>query len=53
MGVLNTGKERNENLLRKARLEKSKQKKRLPRKLGKNKLLLLLTIPSRRGGRKK
>ena len=53
MGVLRKGKERNDNFLRKARLEKRKQKKKPTRKLGKNKLSLQLTIPSRRGGRKK
>ena len=53
MGVLNTGKERFENLSRKTKWEKDKQKKRPPRKPGKNKLLLKRTIPSRRGRRKK
>ena len=53
MGVLHTGKERFENLSRKTKWEKDKQEKRSPRKLGKNKLLLQLTIPSRRGRRKK
>ena len=52
MGVLKTGKERNENFLRKARLKKSKQKKRPPKKLEKDKLSLQLTIPSRRGRKK-
>ncbi len=35
MGVLHNGKERLENLLRKTRMERSKQKKRPPRKRGK------------------
>jgi hypothetical protein len=48
MGVLHTGKEMFETLLR-----KTKWKKRPSRKLGKNKLLLQLTIPSSRGRRKK
>ena len=53
MGVLHTGKERFENLSRKTKWEKDKQKKRPLRKLGKNKSLLKLTIPSRRGRRRK
>jgi len=53
MGILRTGKERNEDFLRKERLKESRQKKRRRRKLGKKKLSLRLTIPSRRGGRKK
>jgi hypothetical protein len=53
MGVLQTGKERSENLIRKARMERSEDKKRPPRKRGKNRPLLQLTIPSRRGTRKK
>jgi len=53
MGVLHTGKERFETLLRKTRWKKSKQEKRPSRKLEKNKLLLQLTIPSRKGRRKK
>jgi len=53
MGVLHNGKERLENLIRKTRMDRSKQKKRPPRKSGKKKLLLRPTIPSRRGRRKK
>jgi hypothetical protein len=53
MGVLQTGKERFENLIRKTRMKRSEEKRRLPRERGKNKLLLQLTIPSRRGRRKK
>jgi hypothetical protein len=53
MGVLQTGKERFENLIRKTRMKRSEEKKSPPRKHGKNKLLLQLTIPSRRGTRKK
>jgi hypothetical protein len=53
MGVLHTGKERFENLSRKTKWEKDKQKKKPPRKLGKNKSFLKLTIPSRRGRREK
>jgi len=53
MGVLHTGKERLENLTRKTRMKRSKEKKRPPRKHGKSKLLSKLTIPSRRGRRKK
>jgi hypothetical protein len=52
MGVLQTGKERPENLIRKTRMKRSEEKKRPPRKRGKNRLLLHLTIPSRRGRRK-
>jgi hypothetical protein len=51
MGVLQTGKERYENLIRKTRMKRSEEKNRPPRKRGKNKLLLQLTIPSRRGRR--
>jgi hypothetical protein len=53
MGVLHNGKEKFENLIRRTRMKRSEQKKRPPRKGGKNKLLLHLTIPSRRGRRKK
>jgi hypothetical protein len=53
MGVLQTEKERSENLIRKTRMKRSEDKKRPPRRRGKNKLLLQLTIPSRRGTRKK
>ena len=53
MGVLHTGKERFETLLRKTKWKKSKQKKRPSKKLGKNKLLLQLMIPFHWGKRKK
>jgi len=53
MGVLHSGKEKSENLKRRTRMKRNEQKKRSPRKPGKNKLLIQLTIPSRRGGRKK
>ncbi len=53
MGVLRKGKERLENRTRRARMKRSEQKKRPPRKGEKNKLLLQLTIPSRRARRKK
>ena len=52
MGVLHTWKEWFETLLRKTKWKKSKQKKKPSRKLEKNKLLLKLTIPSRRGRKK-
>ncbi len=53
MGGLHNGKEKSDNLIRRARMKRSEQKKRPPRKGGKNKPLLQLTIPSRRGRRKK
>jgi len=53
MGVTHNGKEKFENLIRKTRMKRSEKKKRPPRKGEKNKLLLRLTIPSRRGRRKK
>jgi len=53
MGILYNEKEKFENLKRRTRMKRSEQKKRPPRKGEKNKLLLQLTIPSRRGGRKK
>jgi len=53
MGVPHNGKEKFENLIRKTRMKRSEQKKRPPRKGEKNKLVLQLTIPSRRGRRKK
>ena len=53
MGVSHNGKEKFENLIRKTRMKRSEQKKRPPRKGEKNKLVLQLTIPSRRGRRKK
>jgi len=52
MGVHN-GKEKLENLKRRTRMKRSEQKKRTPRKSGKNKPSLKLTIPSRQGRRKK
>ncbi len=53
MGGLHNGKEKFDNLIRRTRMKRSEQKKRPPRKSGKKKLLLQLTIPSRRGRRKK
>jgi hypothetical protein len=53
MGIPHSGKEKSENFVRRARMKRSEQKKRTPRKGEKNKLLLKLTIPSRRGRRKK
>ena len=53
MGVLHNGKEKFENLMRRTRMKRSEQKKRPPKKGKKNKLLLQLTIPSRRGRGKK
>jgi len=53
MGVPHKGKEKSGNLIRKTRMKRSEQKKRPPRKGEKNKLLLQLTIPSRRGRSKK
>ncbi len=52
MGSLHKGKEKFENLIRRNRMKKSEQKKKPSRKLEKNKLLLKLTIPSRRGRKK-
>jgi hypothetical protein len=53
MAVLHKGKEKVENLIRRTRMKRSEQKKRPPRKGEKNKLELQLTIPSRRGRRKR
>ena len=53
MGVLHSGKEKLENLIKRNRMKRSEQKRRPPRKSGKNKPLLKLTIPSRQGKRKK
>lgn len=53
MGVPNSGKEKLENLMRRTRMKRSEKKKRPPRKGEKNKVSLQLTIPSRRGKRKK
>jgi len=46
-------KERFENIIRKARMKRSEEKRRPPRERGKNKIILQLTITSRRGRRKK
>jgi len=53
MSVPHSGKEKLENLMRRKRMKKSEQKKRQSKKSGKSKPSLKLTIPSRRGGRKK
>jgi hypothetical protein len=53
MGVPHNGKEKSENLIRQTRMKRKEQKKRPPKKRGKKKLSLKLTIPSRRGRRKK
>ncbi len=53
MGHPQTGKERAENLKRKTRMERSEEKKRPPKERGKNRISLQLTIPSRRGRRKR
>jgi len=53
MGVPHNGKEKSENLIRRARMKRSEQKKRPQKKGEKTKLSLQLTIPSRRGRRKK
>ncbi|MBN1223940.1 MAG: hypothetical protein JXB23_11895 [Candidatus Aminicenantes bacterium] len=53
MGIPHNGKEKHENLIRKTRMKRSEKKKSPPRKGEKNKLSLQLTIPSRRGRRKK
>ncbi len=53
MGGLHNEKEKSDNIIRRTRMKRSEQKKRPPRKSGKNKLVLKLTIPSRRGRRKK
>jgi hypothetical protein len=53
MGVLRNEKEKSENLRRKARMKRSEQKKGPSKKGGKKKSSLRLTIPSRRGSRKK
>jgi hypothetical protein len=53
MGILHRGKEKSENIERKARMKRSERKKRPLSKGGKNKPSLRLTIPSRRGKRKK
>lgn len=53
MGGLHNGKEKSDSLIRRTRMKRNEQKKRPPGKSGKKKLLLKLTIPSRRGRRKK
>jgi hypothetical protein len=53
MGVLRKGIERLENRSRRNRMKRNEKKKRQPEKSGKNKPLTKLTIPSRRGRRKK
>ncbi len=53
MGGLHNEKEKSDSLIRRNRMKRNEQKKRPQRKSGKNKLLLQLTIPSRRGRRKK
>jgi hypothetical protein len=53
MGVLHKGKEKLENLTRRSRMKRSEEKKRPPRKSGKDKPSLKLTIPSRRVRRKR
>jgi hypothetical protein len=53
MGVIRNEKEKSENLKRRTRMKRSEQKKKPPSKGEKNKLLLQLTIPSRKGRRKR
>jgi hypothetical protein len=53
MGVIRKGKERLENRTRRNSMKRDEQKKRQPKKSGKNKPSIKLTIPSRRGRRKK
>ena len=53
MEGLHDGKEKFENLIRKTRIQRSEHKKRTQKKSEKNKIILQLTIPSRRGRRKK
>jgi hypothetical protein len=53
MGVLRKGVERLENRTRRNRMKRNEKKKRHPEKSGKNKPSIKLTIPSRRGRRKK
>lgn len=53
MGIFKNSKEKSENLKRKTRMKRKEQKKRTPKKSGKSKLSLKLTIPSRRGKKKK
>jgi len=51
--VIHDGKEKTENLKRRTRMKRSEEKKRQPKKSGKKKPSLKLTIPSRRGRGKK
>ncbi len=53
MSVPQNGKETLENLTRRKRMKRSEQKKKKPKKSEKNKSPLKLTIPSRRGRKKK
>jgi len=53
MGVLRNGVEKLEDRTRRKRMKRKEQKKRQPEKRGKNKPSIKLTIPSRRGRRKK
>jgi len=53
MGISNSGKEKLENLTRKARMKRNEQKKKQTKKGEKKKPSLKLTIPSRRRKRKK
>jgi hypothetical protein len=53
MGVLRKGVDRLEDRTRRNRMKRKGQKKRRPEKSGKDKPSIKLTIPSRRGRRKK
>jgi hypothetical protein len=53
MSSLHQGKEKVENIERRARMKRSEKKKRQPKTSEKNKPSLKLTIPSRRGRGKK
>jgi hypothetical protein len=53
MDVPRNGKEKSENLIRRTRMKRSEQKRKPPKKSGRKKLSLKLTIPSRRGRIKK
>jgi hypothetical protein len=53
MGVLRKGVERLENRTRRNRMKKNEKKKRRPDKSGKDKTEVKLTIPSRRGRKKR
>lgn len=52
MSVIHDEKEKRENLKRKTRMKRKEKKKKQPKKGGKKKLILNLTIPSRRGRKK-